>query len=479
LTLNAVPRPPAGLAERIKADIPTYLEAESRPAKFARSMTFPMRIAASVLLVVTSLAVAMLFISNGREEKMASNAAAPTPVIFAPQRRTVAMTETMTTTAAGRTEEVNLDIVEEAPRVQQLAAAARMAPPAPAAIERQDFRDETKVESRAEGDYARTVVDGVVGGSRDDFPSQPTTIAEAVPQAEMPVAIPSDPEVAYAAPAAAPAPAPAPVTQQITVTGEAPMLDTRRERASAKFANEVVPAKKDSVFGISVSADAFDEIRTTLESGRRPAPSSVNVEALVNYFAGPPENRPRRGVGLEVEASPAPIPARGDHAVLRFTLDTPEAISSETPVPSDARVDVDINSAVVAHARRIGDGDPLAGESVLRPGTSVTGLYALEMKPGLRSAQLIATVRLHYFDGAKPQTITKAVHGHDLAKSWQRASRRHRLASLGAVWGESLKGTNKGKDVARRAEELATQAPDDVRARELARAASVSAAGGR
>jgi hypothetical protein len=88
-------------------------------------------------------------------------------------------------------------------------------------------------------------------------------------------------------------------------------------------------------------------------------------------------------------------------------------------------------------------------------------------------------VRLHYFDGAKPQTITKAVHGHDLAKSWQRASRRHRLASLGAVWGESLKGTNKGKDVARRAEELATQAPDDVRARELARAASVSAAGGR
>jgi len=88
-------------------------------------------------------------------------------------------------------------------------------------------------------------------------------------------------------------------------------------------------------------------------------------------------------------------------------------------------------------------------------------------------------VRLHYFDGKKPQTLAETVHGRDLATSWQRASRRHRLASLGALWGESLKTTTGGGDVARRAEELATQAPDDVRARELARAANASAAGGR
>ena len=480
LTLKAVPTPPAGLAERIKADIPKYLETESGPAKFARSMSFPMRIAASVLLVVTSVAVAMLFVSTRNEQKLMSDVAAQRPVIFAPQPRTAVMTETMTTAAGGRTEEVHLDIVEEAPRVPQLAA-GRLAPP-PADMERQVFRDERSRENGKEEDYAADdLASGVIGGSRADAPAQPTSVAEFAPEAEMPAPPPAEPERAYPAAVAAPAP-PAPMRQQITVTGEAPMVETRRERAAATFAVNGLDKKteaKDSVFGISVNADVFNNIRATLERGERPAASSVNVEALVNYFAGPPENRPRRGVRLEVEASPAAIPAEGDHAVLRFTLDTADAPSSGSPFASNARIEVAINSAVVKRAQRIGDSDPLAGESVLRYGTSVTGLYALEMKPGLRSTQLVATVRLHYFDGGEPQTITKTVHGHDLAKSWQRASRRHRLASLGALWAESLKGTAKGTDVARRAEELATQAPDDVRARELARAASASAAGGR
>jgi hypothetical protein len=474
LTLNAVPTPPAGLAERIKADIPKYLEAESGPAKFARTMTFPMRIAASLLLVVTSAAVAMLFMSRNREEQVASKA---TPVIFAPQKRAVAVTDTMTTVAAARTEEVNLDIVEEVPHVPQLAA-ARIAPSA--SVEQQDFRDETKVERGVEEDSVEgAVVGGVIGDYGYDAPPPPPVVAEAAaPQAEMPaVAPPAEREFAYDA--TAPAAPPAAARQQITVTGEAPMAETRRERASAKVAaNAFAEQKKDSVFGISVSPENFHEIRKTLESGRRPAASAVNVEALVNYFAGPPEKRLRR-VQLEVEASPAAIQADGDHAVLRFTVDTPDAIVPKTSAPSNAHVEVVINSAVVEKARRIGDSEPLGGESVLRPNTSVTGLWALELKPGLRASQLIATVRLHYFDGKKQQTLAETVHGRDLATTWQRASRRHRLASLGALWGESLKSTTGGVDVARRAEELATQAPDDVRARELARAANASAAGGR
>lgn len=482
LTLNAVPRPPAGLAERIKADIPKYLEAESGPAKFARSMTFPMRIAASVVLVVTSLAVTMLFVSRNSEQKMASSATAPRPVIFAPQPRAVAMSDTTSTAAAERTEEVNLDIVEEAPPVPQLAA-ARIAPPP--AISRQDFRDESKRENDTEDAYVVDGADvaGVIGGSAD-APARPQSVAEvAAPPAEPAVTQPAQSGFAREVPALAPPP-PAPVPplerESITITAEAPMVDARRERAVAKSASNAMQAKaKDNVFGISVSPEVFDNIRRTIESGQRPAPAAVNVEALVNYFAGPPEKRPRRGVRLEVEASPAAIAAKGDHAVLRFTLDTPDATSAESLVASDARIEVVINSAVVQRTRRIGDSEPLALESELRPGMSVTGLYALEMKPGLRPSHLVATVRLHYIENGRPQTITKVVHGHDLAKSWQRASRRHRLAALGALWGESLKGTTGGVDVARRAEELATQAPDDVRARELARAASASAAGGR
>ncbi|HEX6641448.1 MAG TPA: hypothetical protein VF215_10070, partial [Thermoanaerobaculia bacterium] len=122
-----------------------------------------------------------------------------------------------------------------------------------------------------------------------------------------------------------------------------------------------------------------------------------------------------------------------------------------------------------------------ASESTLLQNLSVTGLYQLDLKPGLRDTQHVATVRLRYrsiVDG-KPHVITREIHGRDLAHDWKRASRRHRLASLGAVWSESLKSEGTRSDVARRAEELATQEPHDSRARELANAASATAGGGK
>jgi hypothetical protein len=112
---------------------------------------------------------------------------------------------------------------------------------------------------------------------------------------------------------------------------------------------------------------------------------------------------------------------------------------------------------------------------------SVTGLYELVLHPQLKAKQHVATVRLSYrsvTDG-KPHVITRKVHGSDLAGNWAHASRRHRLASLGAVWSESLKGAGVRADVAKRAEELATQEPEDARARELANAASATAGGKR
>ena len=64
LTLKAVPRPPAGLAERIKSDIPKYLQAE--PDRFSgRSLAFNLRIAASILLVVGAASIVCSFFSLG------------------------------------------------------------------------------------------------------------------------------------------------------------------------------------------------------------------------------------------------------------------------------------------------------------------------------------------------------------------------------------------------------------------------------
>ena len=480
LTLNAVPRPPAGLAERIKADIPKYLEAESTASRFTRSIQFNLRIAASIVVLATSVVVAMMMVQRNPEQMAAKSAH---PVIFPPASRAMPTTDTTTTTQMARTEEVNLDIVQEAPPIPRIAS-GRVAPPA--TVPERRFAEEVAEDDRAQSDLetsvdrvdASGVAGGVVGGTAEAQPAQPQMAEAAAPPPEDYVAEP------------VPAPAPAPVMQ------DAPLADARRERAaSPKFATApaamapppVAPppaetsmqakaeAKKDSFFGISVSSQAFNDIRTTLESGRRPAASAVNVEALVNYFAGAPEKRPR-AVRLEVEASPAALPAPGDHAVLRFTVDTPAGTGLAA---TDARIEVIFDDAAVAHAERVGDGDPLARESALPNGTSVTGLYELELKPGLHSSQLVATVRLHYNLNGVPKTIPKIVQGRDVGGSWQRASRRHRLATLGALWGESLKGTAAGMEVARRAEELATQEPDDVRARELARAANASAAGGR
>lgn len=467
LTLNAVPRPPAGLAERIKADIPKYLAPETGAQRFTRSITFNLRIAASIVVLAMSVIVAMMMVSPSPELQLASRETKARPVIF-PPARAVATSDATSTMTVARTEEVNLDIVEEAPVAPQFAV-ARVAPTA-MTPPRDAFAPEGRVRARVESDMGNesAAVGGAVGESAD----AETQVAELAERAYAPAAVPP------AEPAAASAPPPS-LEQTTASFSDAARLDRRQERAAARMMAathaSASEAKKDSVFGISVSPQVFHDIRATLESGLRPAASAVNVEALVNYFAGPPAKRPR-AVRLEVEASPAPIPADGEHAVLRFTVDTPEGSGVAA---SDARIDIVINDAAVAVAQRIGDADPLARESVIPYATSVTGLYALEMKPGLRSSQLVATVRLHYVVNGKPDSITKLVHGHDLSKTWQRSSRRHRLASLGAVWGESLKGTAAGKDVARRAEELATQDPRDVRAKELARAANASAAGGR
>lgn len=465
LSLNAVPRPPAGLAERIKAEIPRYLEIEAERARFSRSIAFNMRIAASILLLVTSLVVTVYLVSPEAERIMA-----PSTAVFAPADRALPRT------AIAPTQEVRLEIAQE-PEIPEIAAATP--PPPPTQVRaREERTDEVDGETGAERTFKdEAVVGGVVGGVAGGTLER-RQVAEFAPAEDFAPEPQRMPASAPPPPAAAARDA---VQQRITVTANAPTLSIMREARAAKVSLDA----KDKIFGISVDPAAFQRIRATLESGQRPAASAVDVEALVNYFAAAAARPPRSGIALEVEASPAAIEADGDHAVLRFTVDTAKVDEipggSTPPIAADARIEVEFNDHVVARASRIGNGAPLADESVLFSGISVTGIYALEMKPNLRSKQTVATVRLHYtaVPSGRKQTITEKILAGDLAKSWARATRRHRLASLGAVWGETLKGTTGGVDVARRAEELATQKPDDPLARALAAAASASADEGR
>lgn len=474
LSLSAVPRPPAGLRERIRADIPEYLEVQKERSRFAGAVAFNMRVAAAVLLMVTSLAVAFVFVDRDGEMKSSEPASAARPIVFAPQSRAISAP------AASATEEVRLDIAQDTSTAvalpTQLIAANTVPPALPARRER------TAETSVAERDMESGVEGGVIGGAAAPI-AEGLVIMESITETRQIAEVaPAPPPVARAAAPEVMAPPPPPQDavreERLTVTASAPAIAPSAGFMSKAHAADMSIAPKKSIFGISVDPNAFDEVRATLESGRRPAPNDVDVEALVNYFAGATRVGPDDDIRLDVEASPAAVGADGDHAILRLSVDTSPATTpgSLPPVASNVRIDVDFNDKVVAGVRRIGDAAPLVPEPVILSGTSVTALYAIELKPNLRADQLVASVRFQYTSVANghKRTVTRRVQSHDLAKPWERASRRHRLATLGAVWGETLKGTASALDLAERAEVLATQDPKNPRARELADAAGAS-----
>ncbi len=525
LSMGAVPHPPADLSDRIKADIPQYLQMEAERARFSGSVAFSMRVAASILLLITTAFVTLRFLET-EPEQTASFKATPrlVPAITITQHTAPADAAAPRPQPQPLGEEVRLDIAQEivpptsSPAPRAAAMPTRVAENLQAEREADQSRDYENTTGWA------TEVQEIVAnaaGAVDDR-AEPKQIAEMPPaeplaarereEAVAPTPPADEPAVAAplersaktadatrktrfgrrAAPAPAPVPPPAamappppmsvdappPPVETITVQASAPSL------MSEAHASEISLRQKPEVFGISVDPKVFLEMKTTLEKGKRPSASTVNVDALVNYFAGPPDRAPRR-VTLEVEASPAPIEADGDHAVLRFTIDTPRIHvgprESTPPAAAEAHLDIEIDPKAVASFHRVGGTAPVAPESMLLHNLSVTGLYELELHPQLKAKQRVATVRLRYrsvTDG-KPYTITRVVRGSDLARDWALASRRHRLASLGAVWSESLKGAGVRAEVAKRAEELATQEPADARARELANAASATAGGKR
>lgn len=453
LSMGAVPRPPKDLAERIKADIPKYLDA--RPAQgFAWGTS--MRIAAMLVTLLTTALVTMELLEPNRKEATVQSTAllekaTPAVLRYGPPQPAAQIA------SRPRAEtEVSLDIAQDLP------APVPVAPPR---------------EMRAE---AANVASGPVVAA--EAPAM--QLADAALEAAAPASAPPPPPM-VAAPAPAPLPAPtrtvaaersAEAEERIIVQTAAPSLVPQAYAKSLQL-------EQHDVFGISLDPAAFPAIRTAIESGTRPSPDSVNVEALVNYFAGAQSSR--RPVGLEVEASPAPIAVEGDVALLRFTVDTAKlavpARASVPPVARDAHLHIDIDTNAVASFRRIGDNDGEESEEALLYNTSVTGLYELKLKPKLRANQRIATVRLQYVSvkSGRKETLTRVIRGGDLAETWDRASRRHRLAALGAVWSETLQGPKGGVEIAQRAEELATQNPQDSRARELAAAASLSTGGER
>src|SRR5215210_1538569 len=91
LAMAPVPKPPAGLADRIKHDIPKelMLDAEKERRRLRQSVSFNIRVAASIILLVSSVYLALNLLSRrfGPIETAAkSNVASDTTATAAPQQ---------------------------------------------------------------------------------------------------------------------------------------------------------------------------------------------------------------------------------------------------------------------------------------------------------------------------------------------------------------------------------------------------------
>lgn len=479
LSMASVPKPPAGLAERIKTDIPDLIGTARERARLSSSVAFNLRVAASIILLISSAYLCIQLLSRAER-----NADMPMAVAALKSERNVAVQTMPADNAPHRKTEVAA-APAAVPSSNGVTLTAEPASAAPQPFARQ-VATTADADSRDRNELKKSNDEGVVAQRRADTTNQakeePITIVAEAPVLDVPPP-----------PVAAPSPLRAQAAMEKTEHGvEGGVAGSVAGGVaggvvrgvvggviSSARANDLELKARNEVFGISVDADAFARVKNAIERGERPR--GVNVEALINYFAGPPERHAPREVGLEVEASPAPVSAGPRAFIIRATVDTAREElapgASVPPIATNARMEIELDGNAVISHRRAGAGEALSGfEPTLLKNVSVTALYEVELRSNLSWRQPIATVHLHYRSAAngRERTITRVVHASDVARPWIEASRRHRLASLGATWGETLKNAPGASDVARRAAELANQEPKDTKARELAALASAS-----
>jgi hypothetical protein len=449
LSMTSVPKPPAGLSERLKADIPENLMSVERDrARLSRSTGFTMRVAASIILLVTSVYVALHMVSK---TKTSFESAPPTMIVA---RKVAAPSAEVTITLAENRKDVNSGRVDEVDRVAT----------------REERQASVLADERGKLEKKKEAPANEVAQIADAKAAAPTRVPAAY--ASVPPPPPAEPAaVAEAMDRAAGARSIAAKSESISVSASAPAIVGNAQAADFSYA----PARE--VFGLSIDPTAFDRVKHDIENGDRPAAGSVDVSALVNYFAGS-ARAPRHDIRLDVEASRAPL-ATDNTALVRFTVDTPRediaAGASVPPVATNAELEITLNNTAVLSHRLIG-ADQLQKESTLLKNVSVTGLMDMKLKPAVPPRTTIATFTLSYrsvADGRRHE-IVREVRAADVTRTWATASRRHRLATLGAVWSESLNGKRPDGDVARTAERLATEKPEDDKARDLAAAATAS-----
>jgi hypothetical protein len=366
LAMAPVAKPPAGLADRIKSDIPQHLGLETERTQLRKSAMFNLRIAASIILLVSSLYLALRLVSPS-ERNLSPNMAARETA--APSRVATSLPNTPPEPGSARVQE-RTDL-PALPRVPPPSSIAATPPPARIA--------EARHEEAA----------GMSGGA----PSYVGAIQDVQPATESTA-------IANAAPAAPPPPLPAPLAEPAPIVA-AEGGSVTRDRTLAKSSAAAPAESRDAV--AQPAARNFFAIQQAMSRGE--APREMDVYAIVQHFAAP--ERIPDDLHVELEASAMPLDA--SKWLLRVSVDAPGKTS--------AAIDLSFGDALTAHRQLTGSVAP-----------NQTALYEIEFKPGATPGQTIATIQagnarsslrvadLHHWENASPRMKRAS-----LAAAWARA----------------------------------------------------------
>ncbi len=374
LTMAPVATPPAGLADRIKSEIPSHLGFESERTQSRKSAMFNLRIAASIILLVSSLYLVLHLLSPTDAKlrsmpSLADKTAATTP------RTAVALPNTPPEPGSAR----------EQPRTDLPVMPSTPPPTSVAAIPNPRIA-ETK---------RREVVDGL---------STPNASYTSSVENEAPAIKPQSivTEAAPAAAAAAPPPPPSPALDQAAPAGAA---------AEGRFAPERSVAKAEAPRERLAARDEapvrnFVAIQEAISHGA--TLRHLDTSAIVQHFAAP--ERLPADLRVELEASAAPLNA--SKWLLRVSVDGPA---------TNTAIDLEFGDAVAAHHALTGS-----------PAANETALYEIEFKPGATPDQTIATVRAGKAEGIVRVTdlrrwnaASTRMKRASLAATWARTPQSH------------------------------------------------------
>lgn len=423
LAMTSVPRPPADLLDRIKGEIPLDLgKTPERDRSLWRS-TLVMRVAASLMLLVTTGLVTWRIVQPDVRPSA--------PVTARRERIVPAITRAVTRPAEEKAEAP--PVAETASRVTEspivvpqsvsIAAPAKPTVPVVESAEREEASDLAVFQGTApERTVAQTtqMADAADSSARREVES--ITITARAP-------------AVLERPAAAPAPPPPPPA-------------TAAQGATVGAVQKDVAVQKVYRFGVTLDTREFARVQRSLAAGVRPP--RVDVDALINHFAFGPQPAP-----IESELSADPLDR--DRLLLRVSID-----GDSSPDLADARLQVDFPAEAVREARRIGGGDVLRADSGNSAGRSVTVLYELQLRGLLAPDATVAEIRLVW-----PSRVSAAIVTAGSARSWTDSSHRHRRASLAGLWAESLSRASTDARLATLAAALQDERPSDPFSRDL------------